>query len=158
MAALKAAPVAVALSLTASLASPMFGGPATARPGHDDVTRIDACLAGAGNLSSACIGIVADACLKMADSTERMGDCEARERAVWEAWLKRDSIAAKARLKPPASTRFAEIQAAFEADTARRCDFVAVLNGPTTLNRPASEECALHAAAEQWLWLRSVLP
>ena len=145
--------------LSAVLFSAAVAAPVLAEtPGQADSTRIESCLAKAGNLTGACIGIVADDCLKTADSTQRMGDCEARERAIWNGWLKRDGVTVQAGLKPPARARFAAIGKAFEADTARRCGFVAAVSGPTTMNRPAMEECALHAAAEQWLWLRSFLP
>ena len=124
----------------------------------DDVRTLDACVAKAGDLDAACIGVVADACLKTADSTQRMGDCESRELAVWDGWLNRDYAKVMASLKPALRTRLRAIERGFAADRDARCGFVQDVNGPTTMNTPAIQECAVHATAEQWLWLKAYLP
>jgi uncharacterized protein YecT (DUF1311 family) len=120
----------------------------------DDTKVLSDCLASAGNLEPACIGLVANACLNTADSTERMADCEARELKVWDAWLDRDYLELMARLPPAAKTKLRSIERAFVADTDRRCRFIAVVNGPTTMNGPHVQECRLRATATQWLWLK----
>jgi uncharacterized protein YecT (DUF1311 family) len=116
---------------------------------------LNTCLAKAGNLEPSCIGLVADACLKTADSTQRMGDCETRELKVWDRWLNRDYAVVMARLPAPAQTQLRDIERAFVADTDRRCGFLSVVNGPTAINTPPQQECRLRATAMQWLWLKA---
>src|SRR5476649_1434680 len=121
---MKATAMAAALLLAASGAGPGFAAAPGPIPGPDDAKAITECLARAGNLQGGCIGLVADACLKTADSTQRMGDCEARELAVWNGWLNRDYAVVKAALKPAARAQLTAIERAFVADKTRRCGFI----------------------------------
>ena len=133
-------------------------GQALPTPRTEDAQAIAACLDKAGNLEGACIGIIADACLKTADSTQRMGDCETRELSVWDGWLNRDYLRVMTSLRPVHRARLRSIERAFVADRDGRCNFIEQVNGPTTMNGPFIQDCALHATAEQWLWLRAYLP
>ena len=152
-------PILAAASAAALLAS--FAATASAAPPPDpgaDARLIAACVAGSGNLEPTCIGRMADACLKTADSTQRMAECETHELKVWDGWLNRDYAVVMARLNPRARAALRGIERAFVADTARRCGFVATVNGATTMNAPSVAECRLRATAVQWLWLKDFKP
>lgn len=128
-------------------------------PEPKDAREIAACVAEKGdNLSSACIGIIADACLKHADSTERMRDCVTREVSVWDAWLNRDYRALRARLAPRSRQALQDIEMIFISEKGRKCSFGATLAGAqSTMQGPDVANCVLHETAEQWLWLRGFL-
>ncbi len=148
-------PILAAASAAALLASFTAVARAAPPPDPDAGARlIAACVAGAGNMATSCIGLMADTCLKTADSTQRMAECETHELKIWDGWLNRDYPAVMARLKPRARTALRRIEHAFVAETARRCGFIATVNGPTTMNAPHVAECRLRATAIQWLWLK----
>lgn len=152
-------PILAAVSAAALLAS--FTAAARAAPPRDpdaDARLIAACVAGSGDLETSCIGRMADACLKTADSTQRMAECETRELKIWDGWLNRDYAAVMARLNPRPRAALRGIERAFVADVARRCGFIATVNGPTTMNAPHVAECRLRATAVQWLWLKDFKP
>ncbi|HEY3799074.1 MAG TPA: lysozyme inhibitor LprI family protein [Caulobacteraceae bacterium] len=146
--------VAVLIAALAALALPQSSFAATPAPSPADARTLTDCVAKAGNLETGCVGLVADACLKTADSQERMGDCETRELAIWDAWLNRDYQAEMGKLPAAAQVKLRAIERAFIADRDSRCGFYAVVNGPTYLNVLPQQTCALQATAVQWLWLK----
>ena len=146
--------IAAVISLQWAQATPARSEPTG--PAGDAHTLSD-CVAKAGNLEPGCIGLVADACLKTADSQERMGDCETRELKVWDGWLNRDYQVLMSKSLAGAQVRLRTIERAFVADTDQRCGFVTVVNGPTFLNVLPEQECRLRATAIQWLWLKDFI-
>ena len=125
-----------------------------AAPG--DVQAIQACLGSRNvNLAASCIGVVADACLKTADSQQRMTQCMVRERAVWDLFLNNDYPVVLSVMRPGARNELREIERAFVRDMERRCTFIRTAWGYSSYIQVVEiEQCMLRATAVQWLWLR----
>lgn len=144
-----------ALAVIATAGTAAAGGPLPP-PRPEDLQAVQACLSSRVEFEAvSCIGVAANACLKTADSQQRMTQCMIRERAVWDLFLNNDTPAVMAVLRPPAQRELREIERHFVADTARRCTFIRVAAGYSSYIQVVEiEECMMHAAAVQWLWLR----
>jgi hypothetical protein len=82
-----------------------------------------------------------------------------RERAVWDTFLANDMEVVMVHLSPAARSELLEIDRHFRADTDRRCTFIRKAAGYSSYIQVVEiEECAMHATAVQWLWLRDFLP
>ncbi len=151
--------LAIALSF-AALASAATAGGKLPPPLPQDVRAVQACLGSRQAMQqAACIGTVADACLKTADSQQRMTQCMVREHAVWDLFLNNDYPEVIKGLAPAAQRELLAVERQFVANTERRCAFIRTAMGFSSYVQVVEiEECWMHATAVQWLWLRDFLP
>jgi uncharacterized protein YecT (DUF1311 family) len=121
-----------------------------------DVQAVQACLGSRDAFQApSCIGAAANACLKTADSQQRMTQCMIRERAVWDLFLNNDYQVVMSVMRPEAQGELREIERAFVRDMERRCTFIRKAWGYSSYIQVVEiEECMMHATAVQWLWLR----
>ena len=121
-----------------------------------DVQDVQACLSSrTADLAATCIGVTAAACLKTADSQQRMTQCMIRERAVWDLFLNNDYPAVMETMRPAAREELRAIERQFVSGTERRCTFIRTAMGYSSYIQVVEiERCMMHATAAQWLWLR----
>jgi hypothetical protein len=124
---------------------------ATAGP-NPDAQKIDACLKAAmeqGASGVACIGIVADPCIKAASKTDAYvkdsAACAARELAVWTARLQRAVQGASKGGGKNVATAVAASQKSFTDSLAKLCPLFENLDPGMSLGGPAY--CRLHETA-----------
>lgn len=153
--------------LTAMAIAALAGVPITASAGGKlppaaphDVQAVQACLGSRSQFDAAsCIGVVANACLKTADSQQRMTHCMIREHTVWDLFLNNDYPEVLKGLAPAAQRELRDVERQFVANTERRCAFIRTAMGFSSYVQVVEiEECWMHATAVQWLWLRDFLP
>ena len=147
--------LSVALTIFASGLA-WAGVPPPAQPG--DLQIVHACLTSrTASLSSTCIGVASDACLKGTTSPQQRAQCMTRERAVWDLFLNNDYQALMANLRFKARRELRIIERRFLAATERRCNFVRTAwerEYAHDVERAEIEKCWMQATAVQWLWLR----
>ena len=147
--------LSVALTIFASGLA-WAGAPPPAQPG--DLQIVHACLTSrTASLSSTCIVVASDACLKGATSPQQRAQCMTRERAVWDLFLNNDYQALMANLRFKARRELRIIERRFLAATERRCNFVRTAREREyahDVERAEIEKCWMQATAVQWLWLR----
>jgi hypothetical protein len=150
----------IAATMLAAMANGANAGGKLPPPRPEDLEALQACLGSRVAFEAAsCIGAAANACLKTADSQQRMTQCMVRERAVWDTFLANDMEVVMVHLSPAARSELLEIDRHFRADTDRRCTFIRKAAGYSSYIQVVEiEECAMHATAVQWLWLRDFLP
>lgn len=125
---------------------------AAAGPSPADARKIDACLKAAteqGASGVACIGIVADPCIKTASTTNAyINDsvaCAARELAIWTARLQRALQSANRASGKDMATAVAASQKSFTDSLARLCPVFAKLDPGMALG--GATYCRLQATA-----------
>ncbi|MFO1161164.1 MAG: lysozyme inhibitor LprI family protein [Reyranellaceae bacterium] len=126
---------------------------AQAQPNPADARTLQACLdREEDKLGRDCIGIIADPCLKSADTSDKAKICSSRELAVWEAQL-------DAALKKVKKGSFKEIdravaksQEAWRTSLKELCPIFGKVD-PGTLPGNATY-CLLHETASRALLLR----
>ncbi len=124
---------------------------------QDDLQIVQSCLSSkTESLGSTCIGVAADACLKSADSQQRMTHCMTRERVVWDLFLNNDYQAIMSNLRFKGRNELREVEREFLRSTERRCTFIRAAWGYSSYIQVVEiEKCWMQATAVQWLWLRN---
>ena len=142
-----------------------------------DQNTIDVCLSKAGESSETCIGIIYAPCIETAQgsSTMGMGECAARELAVWDAILNKSyqallasslgSTDAMPENRPPENRRpgvvkgsdiIRDMQRAWIAFRAKKCDVAAMQFEGGSASRVIYGDCSMRETARQALWLRAI--
>ncbi len=148
----------------------------TAQP--QDRARIDACLQTAKDNPERCIGVVYTPCTDSREggTTAGMGDCGARETAVWSEKLEASLAAlltgslgqtdAEPWNRPNENRRDAtvkgrdilkDMQQTWIAWRAKKCDTLAMQAEGGTLSRVLYGSCFYEETARQALWLKSLV-
>jgi uncharacterized protein YecT (DUF1311 family) len=150
----------MAIAALAGVANTASAGGKLPPAAPHDVQAVQACLGSRWQFDAAsCIGAVANACLKTADSQQRMTQCMVRERAVWDLFLNNDYPEVMKSLAPAAQRELREVERQFVTNTERRCTFIRTAMGFSSYVQVVEiEACMMHATAVQWLWLRDFLP
>jgi uncharacterized protein YecT (DUF1311 family) len=151
---------------------------AAAQPRPDDRAAIAACLESAKDNPERCIGVVYTPCTDSREggTTYGMGECAARERAVWTERMEASLAAlmagplgqtdAQPYNRPSENRRegpvkgasiLRDMQATWLIWRAKKCDTEAMQAEGGTLSRVIYGACVYQETARQALWLKALL-
>jgi uncharacterized protein YecT (DUF1311 family) len=153
-------------------------GSAAEAPRPQDEATVNACLKASSDAPEPCIGTLYKTCTEApgGSSTAGMGQCAAREIAVWDAMLNRayqsllagplGTVDAKPENRPPETRRASVVKGAelirdmqrnWLSFRARKCDVEAMQYEGGSASRVVYGDCTMRETARQALWLRGLV-